>query len=597
MTLELPDGPLAPGSYQLTLSGTRAIFDTSGNALAGNGSTAGTNYVQVFTIDRSADVAPVAIGQSVTVAEGGSTQIVLAATDTQGNPLTYSVTTAPGDGIVSAISNGNTLTYSPDANFFGADSFVFQATDPDGESSQATVAVTVTPVDPTPVATAQSVSVTHDTAQVIVLGGSSAVTPASQLTYTITTQPTRGTLTPVPGSSNSFLYTPNATYLGADSFSFTVTDTGNPAGNLANQKTSAPALVSIAVVDPAPVGVAASYTTRENVPLTVPTASGVLTKDIDSVGDTLTATLGTGPAHGVLTLNSDGSFTYTPAAGFIGADVFTYVPHGTYVAGAAATVTIAVTQGIADAPPPPPPPSGDLAPPAAGLPVPQGGGGGGIIDAGAPAVTTTAAATRGDPIVPAPTEPPAVIVSSTATVSSHLAPAVTAVQASSRPSAGLAAPVAPPLDTFGTPFVAPASTTAAAPSAMTARPLPGFLDPWADVAPLMAPSAPIPLPGFTVPGDETSALMLPVTPEISRLPKAFAAAAQRVSERTQTIITFVDPATGQVEDDDGATAVGDHSWLLVEPAYDDLVGAGDDARLDGMPGIVPSRISWGSHPP
>ena len=113
MTLELPDGALATGLYQLTLSGTRAIFDQSGNALAGDGTTAGTNYVTDFTIDRSSDVAPVATAQSVSVAEDASTQVVLAATDTQGNPLTYSIVTPPADGAVSAITNGNTLTYTP----------------------------------------------------------------------------------------------------------------------------------------------------------------------------------------------------------------------------------------------------------------------------------------------------------------------------------------------------------------------------------------------------------------------------------------------------------------------------------------------------
>ncbi len=162
VTLQLPDGVLAQGLYQLTLSGTRAIFDQSGNALAGNGTTAGTNYVREFTINRSGDIAPVATAQSVSVPEDATKQIVLAATDAQHNPLSYSIVTAPGDGTLSAITNGNTLIYTPAANFYGADSFVFAATDPDGESSQATVSVTVTPVNQPPVAIAQSVSVIHD---------------------------------------------------------------------------------------------------------------------------------------------------------------------------------------------------------------------------------------------------------------------------------------------------------------------------------------------------------------------------------------------------------------------------------------------------
>ena len=351
-TLELPNGALAPGKYQLTLSGTRAIFDQSGNALAGNGTTAGTDYVTDFTINRSADIAPVATPQTVSVAEDSSGQIVLAATDTQGNPLTYTVAQGPANGSVSAITNGNTLTYTPSANFYGADSFTFQATDPDGESSQATVTLNVTPVNQAPVALPQSLNVTHDAPHVIILSGTDAETPASQLTYAIVQQPTHGTLTQNPGSSNAFTYTPAAGYLGTDSFTFTVTDTGNPPGTLGNAKTSAPATVSVDVVDPAPVGVPATYATREGLALNVP-APGVLASDTDAAGDTLTATLVSNVTHGTLVLNLNGSFTYTPNATFTGADLFTYLPHGAYVAGSATTVTINVSAGT---PPPPPPP-------------------------------------------------------------------------------------------------------------------------------------------------------------------------------------------------------------------------------------------------
>ena len=57
--------------------------------------------------------------------------------------------------------------------------------------------------------------------------------------------------------------------------------------------------------------------------LTVP-APGVLGNDSDPDGDPLTAVLVTGPSHGSLTLNANGSFSYTPAADFAGSDSFTY---------------------------------------------------------------------------------------------------------------------------------------------------------------------------------------------------------------------------------------------------------------------------------
>src|SRR5207253_6725931 len=75
--------------------------------------------------------------------------------------------------------------------------------------------------------------------------------------------------------------------------------------------------------DNAPVAVPDSYSTNEDTTLTVP-PPGVLANDTDADGDTLTAVLVTGPIHGTLTLNPNGSFTYTPAANYNGPDQFVY---------------------------------------------------------------------------------------------------------------------------------------------------------------------------------------------------------------------------------------------------------------------------------
>ncbi|MGB0087917.1 MAG: cadherin-like domain-containing protein, partial [Planifilum fulgidum] len=84
-----------------------------------------------------------------------------------------------------------------------------------------------------------------------------------------------------------------------------------------------------------------SYTTAVDTPLTVP-APGVLTNDTDPNGDPLTAQLVTGPANGTLTFNSDGSFVYTPNAGFTGTDTFTYQASNGVSRSLVATVTITV---------------------------------------------------------------------------------------------------------------------------------------------------------------------------------------------------------------------------------------------------------------
>jgi hypothetical protein len=51
---------------------------------------------------------------------------------------------------------------------------------------------------------------------------------------------------------------------------------------------------------------------------------GVLKNDVDVDGDAMTAVLVTPPANGVVTVNSDGSFVYTPDFRFTGVDTFTY---------------------------------------------------------------------------------------------------------------------------------------------------------------------------------------------------------------------------------------------------------------------------------
>ncbi|GAA1515108.1 LamG-like jellyroll fold domain-containing protein [Nocardioides humi] len=91
----------------------------------------------------------------------------------------------------------------------------------------------------------------------------------------------------------------------------------------------------------APVGEADAYTTAKGEVLEVD-APGVLANDTDADGDDLTAVGATQPAHGELELAEDGSFSYTPDAGFTGTDTFTYrASDGTAQSGPT-TVTITV---------------------------------------------------------------------------------------------------------------------------------------------------------------------------------------------------------------------------------------------------------------
>jgi len=136
------------------------------------------------------------------------------------------------------------------------------------------------------------------------------------------------------GSAGSFSYTPAANYNGPDSFTYRVSD----------GKASATATVDITVtpVNDAPTVPNSTGTTKENTPLVVG-APGVLTGATDVEGDPITAVLNSGPAHGSLTLKPDGSYTYTPVAGYDGPDSFTFKATDGSADSAVATVNLTVT--------------------------------------------------------------------------------------------------------------------------------------------------------------------------------------------------------------------------------------------------------------
>ena len=92
----------------------------------------------------------------------------------------------------------------------------------------------------------------------------------------------------------------------------------------------------------APTAADDSYSAAANLPLTVP-APGILNNDTDPDGDAMTASLVSGPAHAdSFTSNADGSFAYTPVAGYAGPDAFTYKANDGQADSNIATVSIAV---------------------------------------------------------------------------------------------------------------------------------------------------------------------------------------------------------------------------------------------------------------
>ncbi len=175
----------------------------------------------------------------------------------------------------------------------------------------------MTPVNDAPVAVNDAYSTNEDVAVTIVapgvLGNDTDV-DGNPLTAAAVGLPTHGTLT--LNANGSFVYTPTANYTGSDSFTYWAND-GTTNSNVATVS------ITINAVNDAPVAVNDSYTTTEDVALSI-VAPGVLSNDTDVDGNPLTAALVGDVTHGTLTLNANGSFVYTPTANYNGSDSFTY---------------------------------------------------------------------------------------------------------------------------------------------------------------------------------------------------------------------------------------------------------------------------------
>ena len=125
--------------------------------------------------------------------------------------------------------------------------------------------------------------------------------------------------------------------LARENFSGTDTFTYKPGG--ADDATAETVTITVNPVNDAPVALDDEYGVTS---VRVVTAPGVLSNDTDAEDDRITAIKLTDPDHGTLLLNTDGSFTYTPEAGFTGPDSFTYKANDGTDDSEAATVTINV---------------------------------------------------------------------------------------------------------------------------------------------------------------------------------------------------------------------------------------------------------------
>ena len=328
LTAALATGP-AHGSISLSSNGGFVYTPAAG--FSGTDTftyTAFDGHVSSAAATVTLTVAPV-LHQPIAAADGYSlnedatlnvlTPGVLANdSDPDGRPLTAVLVSGPSHGTLLTFKPDGAFKYKPAANYNGVDAFVYRARAGTSDfSANTTVTLTIGAVNDAPVAAWDIYR--NDAGHVLsvaapgVLANDTDV-EGGPLTAVLVTSPDHGALTLL--ANGSFTYTPNATFHGSDRFVYKANDGG---------KKSAATTVYITGLSPLDEfdAIPDDYETAAGVALAVG-APGVLANDHNPDGGPLTTELMTSTAHGTLVLNEDGSFVYTPDAGFTGTDSFVY---------------------------------------------------------------------------------------------------------------------------------------------------------------------------------------------------------------------------------------------------------------------------------
>ncbi|HEV7921384.1 MAG TPA: Ig-like domain-containing protein [Thermoanaerobaculia bacterium] len=232
-----------------------------------------------------------------------------------------------------ALNADGSFTYTPPGGFTGIDSFRYMV----GNSVSSTAAVVTLTLSAPPVANADSYFAAQNTARAVAAPGVLANDELNDAALTRGAGPSHGALT--LNSDGSFLYVPTAGYTGLDSFAYILTNAAGTSSSVA----------TLTVVAP-PIAAADSYLNVTSV-----AAPGIFTNDTRNSatlisygttgGEQTTIGQSTPTAHGTIAVQADGSFVYTPAAGYTGSDSFAYVISN-YAGASTGTVTI-TTQPVA----------------------------------------------------------------------------------------------------------------------------------------------------------------------------------------------------------------------------------------------------------
>ncbi len=260
---------------------------------------------------------PLAVDDQVKTPENTPVDINILVNDLDCDDLdntTIVIVEDPENGTVTIIPGTDTVTYSPDNGFDGTDEFIYRVCNTSGMCDTAVVTIVIDNTNNPPVAE-NDINITDINTPVSGNVLTNDHDPdGDPLSTTKLTDPANGTVT--LDGNGGYTYTPSNGFVGTDEFDYVACDNGGLCD-------TATVTIEITVITPNTV-VAVNDNTSGKV--NTPVTGNVLVNDFDPENDniTLNTTPIVQPQNGSVTINADGTFTYTPDQGFVGVDQFTY---------------------------------------------------------------------------------------------------------------------------------------------------------------------------------------------------------------------------------------------------------------------------------
>ena len=333
-----PTGGAAEGVVSINSDGTVAFVPAG--AFRGQASftytiSDGTQQATAAVVVTVENGVPVAMDDAANTSPSTAVTIAVLGNDTDPNGDTLQVIgiEAPADGVAS-VDPAGVVTYVPANGFRGVDAFVYWISD-GTDTAFATIRVTVPNTPPAAAADQASTSAgTSVSIPVLVNDFDANDDPLTVVSGSLST-PANGAV--AIGPDGTVVYQPNAGFSGIDSFTYAVSDGTD----------TATATVTVRVLGSAPVAVDDEAATLTGTMVQI----DVLANDSDPEGDPLSVLAVSAAANGEAVLDADGRISYTPSAGFVGTDTFTYdVTDGTGTSRATVTVTISAQPVPAEPP-------------------------------------------------------------------------------------------------------------------------------------------------------------------------------------------------------------------------------------------------------